>query len=219
MFTSNLKFVHINIRSLIPKLDEFKQFILAQNFDIIGVSETWLDGRVNTNNVKIQGYNFVRQDREGRGGGVGLYIKSCYKYSVINNDFTRKENFEQVWVKILFQKVSFIFGCVYRPPSHRFSNFLVDFDNTLTSLSPLCDKICCGGDFNIDFLQMFSNEVVEFNLLLENLSLIQTISTPTRITNTSSTLIDLLLLTNDVNVIHSDTLPGPQLSDHEFIYQ
>lgn len=214
----NLTFAHINVRSLIPSLENLKNFISTQNFDIIGVSETWLYGAISTNNVKIEGYGFVRQDREGRGGGVGLYIKNCYKYTLIENEFTRNESFEQVWIRVLLRKVSFIFGCVYRPPSCKFSDFLIHFDNVLTSITPLSDKLCCGGDFNIDYLRILSNDVTEFNFLLENVGLVQTISTPTRITDTSSTLIDLVLISNDLVLVNSDTLHALNLSDHEFIF-
>lgn len=218
MLRSSIKFGHINIRSLIPSLDNLKQFIINKNFDIIGVSETWLYKGVDLRNVQIPGYHFVRQDRIGRGGGVGLYINSSFEYTVVTNDLTKNKNFEQIWVKITLQKISFIFGCVYRPPSFKFSDFVVNFDNVLTSIMPLCDKICCGGDFNVDFMNFCSKETSEFASLIENLGLVQVISSPTRISDKTASLIDLLLLSNNLLLLNSDTLPAPHLSDHEFIF-
>jgi len=44
--------------------------------DIIGITETWLNDKVNGAEVVIEGYDLFRCDRLGmRGGGVLLYIK------------------------------------------------------------------------------------------------------------------------------------------------
>ncbi|XP_044744707.1 uncharacterized protein LOC123306667 isoform X2 [Coccinella septempunctata] len=34
--------------------------------------------------LQIPGYSFVRNDREGRGGGVAAYIKQNFKYQIIS---------------------------------------------------------------------------------------------------------------------------------------
>lgn len=72
-----LKFCQINIRSLLPKIDNFAIEFLDDKLDVIGVSETWLHKHVTANLISRPGYNLIRQDRDSdkRGGGLCLYIK------------------------------------------------------------------------------------------------------------------------------------------------
>lgn len=77
---------HINIRSLLTGLAELKHTILSCNYDICLVSETWLKGSGGEQIANIPHYAFVRKNMAGskRGGGVGMYIKLKYKYSIID---------------------------------------------------------------------------------------------------------------------------------------
>ena len=54
----NLSFLHLNIRSITNKIDNFSNFleILKIKFPIIGISETWLDDSFHC--VDIPGYSF-----------------------------------------------------------------------------------------------------------------------------------------------------------------
>lgn len=53
--------------------------VLDNRFDIFVVSETWLSENISTQVIGIPGYQLVRSDREGRGGGVGLYMNIALK--------------------------------------------------------------------------------------------------------------------------------------------
>ena len=63
-----------------PHFNDIKNTILLNDFDIIGISETWLDNNVSNKAVSIRGYDLIHVDRSGRGGGVGVYIKSNMKF-------------------------------------------------------------------------------------------------------------------------------------------
>nr|CAI5864414.1 unnamed protein product [Callosobruchus analis] len=59
--------------------------IQSSSYDIVAISETWLNGNVDGPAVQINNYNFVRRDRNdgSRGGGVGIYIKNYIKYKFL----------------------------------------------------------------------------------------------------------------------------------------
>lgn len=217
MKASSLKIGHINIRSLIPSLEEFKQFITSNNFDVVGVSETWLNKTINYENIIIDGYRGIYQSKNGRGGGVGLFIKVGFNITRIENEYTNNSSFEQVWIRMRLSKMDIVLGCIYKPPQYSQSSFLTDFDDILSSLAPLSDNICCVGDFNLNYLNYSSKEVREFNLLLSSMGLAQVFTHPTRVTLQSESLIDLIIMSDNMEVVKCDTLAS-MFSDHEFIF-
>ena len=72
-----LRTSHINVCSLLGKIDEIRLIVLSSDIDIFGISETHLNETIDDSEIKIPGYEIERRDRStGRGGGVILYIKS-----------------------------------------------------------------------------------------------------------------------------------------------
>ena len=71
-------FCHLNVQSLLPKMDEFRQFIqdTGETLPLIfGMSETWLTESVTDGEVAVEEYTLYRKDRRCRGhGGVLLYV-------------------------------------------------------------------------------------------------------------------------------------------------
>ena len=79
-FTNNLpKCLLLNVRSIRNKIDEFQALLSMDSFDVIALTETWLDANFEDKELGLEGYNIFRKDRQGkRGGGVLMAIKSCY---------------------------------------------------------------------------------------------------------------------------------------------
>ena len=81
------KLVHVNVRSLLKKIDQFRIMTTDLSLDVLTVSETWLNSSISSASVALEGYTLYRQDRETktskggtkRGGGLLTYIR--YKYS------------------------------------------------------------------------------------------------------------------------------------------
>ena len=75
---NGMKFVHVNIRSLWPKLTNLRTML--GNIDFLGITETWLNQNYSNDMLDIQGYSILRNDRliDKKGGGVACYIKSKY---------------------------------------------------------------------------------------------------------------------------------------------
>ena len=75
-----MHFIHININSLLPKIDELRNIATETNAAVIGITESKLDSSVANNEVNIAGYSILRHDRNRNGGGIACYIRSdlCY---------------------------------------------------------------------------------------------------------------------------------------------
>lgn len=75
--------VHINVRSLRPKVNEFAILLDSNNFDVITVSETWLDSTIENALLAMEGYDLYRSDRmrlgvtgSKKGGGLAMYVQN-----------------------------------------------------------------------------------------------------------------------------------------------
>lgn len=56
---------------------------------VIGLTETKLDKSISNAEIKIEGYNLLRKDRNRHGGGVACFIKSniCFnKIHILHKD-------------------------------------------------------------------------------------------------------------------------------------
>ena len=125
-----LKLLHINIRSLLPKFDEFSSIVTCNSLDIVSVNETWLS---NSHEITIADYDVFRCDRDGRGGGVALYVKQIFKPMVVSE--LSYANLECVWVKITVSNRNILIGSCYRPPSASVSYFENILNNIQTAMS------------------------------------------------------------------------------------
>ena len=73
-----LHLIHLNIKSLLPKIDELCNIAKCSNAVVTGITETKLDNTVYDSEVTIEleRYSIVRNDRNRKGGGVACYIRS-----------------------------------------------------------------------------------------------------------------------------------------------
>ena len=117
------------------------------------------------------------------------YIHSSLNYSRIHN--TSRTNAESLWLKVSIRNKSNILGVIYRKPGTNFDEFRNELDILLQTMNLDRNLTIIMGDFNVDLTQTEEkgNELLR---LTESYGLLQLITTPTRITNTStsSTLID-----------------------------
>ena len=146
------------------------------------------------------------------GGGVCVYVKDELKVNVLTPKLHRPENIEDIWMSVQCKNFpSFIIGCVYHHPlalNNSFNNFSDGFTTMCLRNKPLLIL----GDFNDDqFLP--DNKIRK---ITQALHLTQLIKKATRITSSSSTLIDLAITNRSDFIIHSDVLPCP-VGDHELL--
>ena len=222
-----MHFIHININSLLPKIDEVHYIPNITSASIVGISETKLDETILSSELEVDGYDLVRLDRSRRGGGVACYIKSSIAYSY-------KESFcsntESIFVDIFLPKSKpILLGILYRPPDK--SDFVKHINNVFTETGVLDKQECyLLGDLNINLIldekEIFSNKSYISNsqnlspltkVYLDfcfSFSLEQLISIPTRVTSNTATFIDQVLTNSSQKVSQCgviNTLQGKHL--------
>ena len=113
-----------------------------------------------------------------------------------------------------------IIWTIYRAPDLNLEGFFQDLNMSMSSV-PENTELVSLGDFNINFLcSEINNDRAKKRKLLRVTNIYhldQLISTPARITERSSTLIDLLYTNTSHHVIDRGVIPSP-LSDHCLIF-
>ena len=71
---SGVLFAHLNMNSLIAKLDWIRLILRKCSLDVLALSETKLDDSISNNFLCFEGLELFRKDRSRRGGGVCLYV-------------------------------------------------------------------------------------------------------------------------------------------------
>ena len=110
-----LKIAHLNAELLKCRQHFFptKELALENDFDILSISETWLNSYVTNASVEISGYRIFRLDRIGKtGAGVCAYVKSVLK------DLTgiTESGLHQLWIQVQNKKLFSLLVCIiYRP--------------------------------------------------------------------------------------------------------
>ena len=197
-----LKVAHINIRSIMGKLDLLKLLLMEKPIDILAVSETWLKPSILDSEVCIDEYSCVRRDRLGKGGGgTMIYVRDGISYRVGTE--LGSGSTESCSVEILRPKSKkVIIWSIYRAPNGNVDIFIDELNGVLQDISDQ-DEVLLLGDFNISNLANAHD-------------LEQIIDQPTRVTETS-TLIDLVF-SNTVHRITDHGVIDLSLSDHSMVF-
>ena len=77
-----LHFLHLNINSLLPKIDELRHIAKSTNAVVIGISESKLDDSELTSEIEIGEYDLLHCGRRRHGGGVDCYIRNDLSHNV-----------------------------------------------------------------------------------------------------------------------------------------
>ena len=214
--TGNFTLIHHNVRSLQKNGEQFRDNIFNLNVPLscILVTETWL--KENSLPPALRNFNFVQQNRIGRsGGGVGMYLQSSLNYTISEDLKCNSGLYESIFVEIKCENSkNILLGCIYRPPEGSIPNCLEELEILLEKLRNEKKIIYIGGDFNINLLN-YSNDgnVSQFIELFLSLSLYPTINRPTRVSNSTNTLIDCIF-TNFLGPATSGVIADTLVSDH-----
>ena len=71
-----LHFLHINVNSLLSKIDELRDVVGHTKPAILGITESKLDSSVSDQEVDISCYSILRSDRNRYGGDVACYVRA-----------------------------------------------------------------------------------------------------------------------------------------------
>ena len=223
-----LRLLSWNIQSLRAKFNEFKEFIdifHRENcfFDIIGLQECW--ELKNYDLYQLENYNFIHKTRtQSNGGGICYFINKKFKFKELKNlSIFEEKVIECLTIEIeLSKKEKLIVSNLYRSnanhatysTSEQNSRFLDAFSTLQADLSSLKKNSYIMGDLNYDLLKFEQHEKTK--VLLEDSfgnGFLELISIPTRISNTSATLIDHLY-TNTMSNCYDTSVIISDISDH-----
>ena len=216
---TDLTCVQLNIRGLLNKQADLLKLVnkIAGNekVDVITLQETWIT-KNNLHLVNLLGYKHYGTHRQGKkGGGVSVFVSN----ELTSHEFILLKKCEQYlescFVEIKLQNKTLCVGSMYRPPNTDEKKFNVLADWILRKLKSHKCEIIVGTDHNLDFLKNDKHQQTQ--LFLENIlsnEMIPCITHPTRITKSSATLIDNIIMSRSIfdtqrcGVIISD------ISDH-----
>ena len=204
----------LNIRGLTSKLDEIKIILSNHKFDIFCLAETFLDVDDSDSFYTIPGFCIVRRDRpSSNGGGLLVYVNNSLQFK--NLDILCDDSLEILSLKIMpkYEK-NFALSVVYRPPNS-VSEWYGCYTDYLHRLFALGHEVISVGDFNVNLMDASKSK--NWLDILSPFSMKQLINKPTRVTETTSTLIDHLYASHPANITRSGIIEY-SLSDHYLVF-
>ena len=204
----NIKIAHLNIRSL-KNREHYtlaKEIVLTNKLDIFTVSETWLDDTVSDLEVEFAGFNIYRLDRETKvGAGVCVFVKQDFKVDRLYDlSAIAESGLHILWLKIQIRNLKSFFICtVYRPPNTSINCLDNELSIRLVEALSFNKPIFILGDLNCNMLNANDPLCQTLTTFCLAFNLSQLVHQPTRVTETSKSLLDILLVSNKNLVIET----------------
>ena len=215
---SSFEILHLNISSLNEHFDGLNNFLaqLILNVKVIGVTQHKIPYGKGPNRF-LRGYNFFFNSSLTTHGGVGIFVSDDLQKPKIRKDLEKVNSFcESIFVELsLPNSKKYLIGCVYRHPNTSVNDFTEDFILPLLNKLAFENKKCLiMGDFNIDLLKSSNNTAISnYYQTMCSFYFAPFVLQPTRITNTSSTLIDNIFFNSLEHITTSGNFEY-QISDH-----
>ncbi|CAB4023638.1 Hypothetical predicted protein [Paramuricea clavata] len=220
--SEGLKLAHLNMRSLrnTAHFMQLKELVRANRIDVFTISETWLNHTVTNKKLKIDGYKLHRLDRlYKKGGGVCAYVRENIKSSVIK-ELTQisDTSFHQLWINLQYKKTKSLLACVcYRPPDWPLDCFENSLKPQYVHALSMRKPTIIMGDLTCNMLNTTSRECKSLTEMTSELNLKQIIESPTRITDISQSLIDVILVSSP-NTVRDSGVLNCTINDHLPVY-
>lgn len=184
-------------------------------FDILLIGETKLDGSYSSSLLYHPGYRIVRRDRKKGAGGLMAFIWE-------DLSGLESESVEAICLGVTdFRKCRFIVWACYRSEK---VNKPAEFISSLSSAIELMFKcrleIILIGDYNLNMLvneEEGRRENKALKDLCDRFCLFNQITEPTRITEKSQSLIDVILASHPERFATSGNLHFG-ISDHDLVF-
>ena len=199
------------------KLSLLSSYNSIYRYDLICLSETFLDSSFSTDNdrLSLDGYDLIRADhpQDIKRNGVCVYMKNSLGAKICGLSKLK----ECIVIELnLNNKKGYVIS-LYRSPSQsidEFEDFLLNLDQTMHDISSLSPSfIIMLGDFNAKSSSWYNHDPTSpEGFRLESLtsfySFSQIISNPTHILPTSSSCIDLIFIDQPNIVMSSGVHPS-----------
>lgn len=211
---NNFKLGFLNARSLNTGRDELESAIETHKPDILALNETWIKEGGELIAPSIHGYVFKHKARRKRtGGGVGFYIRQGIRFKVCDHPSSQ---LEQMWLEVRLPGARMAIGTAYRPEAVSVSTALDSLSESLNVFAS-CEYTCLLSDLNIDLLKPETSKTRDLIHFLYQRNLTQLVKEPTRLTEETATLIDLIITDIPQRCNKTITINNKDLSDHTLI--
>lgn len=161
--------------------------------------------------VVLPGYQHFFLDRNNKqGGGISIHVKQGIKYELLHPYLKSTDDFEILSLKCNEQMVSIL----YCPPSASFNPFCLFMDQFLELENDYC--LILGGDFSVNILEN-SPVSLQLNNITNTAGFMNMITSPTRITLSTSSAIDLFVTNVSTHVKVTGTIVT-DIRDHNVIF-
>lgn len=215
--TNHLKCFLINARSLLNKLHLFKAFVVQNEFpEIIAITESWTSSeRDSAGLLSVPGYTLFRADRESRGGGVLLYVRSNLN-AVFCPELTVSHGYkEALCCRInLTHEDSLLICVIYRPESNTDAQNSQCFNLIRSFQTTNAQRQLIVGDFNFKDVNwsdyVWPRNCDSFMESVHDAGLYQFVTFATRERNT----LDLVFSNEPYLVTEPTPVPSLGKSDH-----
>lgn len=221
-----LRIYYQNVRGLRTKIDSLFLAVTEADYDVIVLTETWLDDRIYSTQLFGTLYTVFRADRSilnsqrSRGGGVLIAVST--KLNAFVDPAPISDTLEQLWIMVKVMNHVISIGVIYLPPDRKHDTALIS--EHVNSLGSVCNRLSLDtpaflfGDYNqstlhwnfpvndipyIDPLQSYMSAAC--CALLDGFSLFNMAQINTE-TNHSDRLLDLVLA-NESAVSNATVLP------------
>ena len=229
--TQALTLCTLNVRSLFA--DNRSVFIsdllASENVDVFAFAETFQ----NTSTTPTQLFEIIPEDFRffgqprcchniqstrsrpaNIGGGLGFLVRESLSPDLVS--LSSYPSFESFGVNVKSRNSKLTIFNIYRPPdsssySKPFSTFLSEFCSFLSSAATTPHEFLITGDFNIHVNDSSDGHALQFLTLLDSFNLVQHVSSATHISNN---ILDLVITSNQSNIISSVTISPVSPSDH-----
>lgn len=154
--TGLCNFYYQNVRGLRSKIEDFNMAVADADFEVIVLTETWLNDEIHSAQLFGDKYTVYRQDRsllrtgKSRGGGVLIAVINSLASS--RNPVQLDDEIEQLWVTIETIERKVHVGVVYMSPELAgdpsvMARFVESAERVVCSLG-ISDQQLLFGDFN-----------------------------------------------------------------------
>jgi hypothetical protein len=216
LHSDGLKVGHLNVFHLTNKIHDISVF-LNQNghFHLFGLTETRLKDSIQDNFVSLPDYSVSRRDAAyPQHTGMAVYIHDSVRHMVMRRHDLESDHVESMCFEVKSGLSASVLICfIYRNPAAN-SVWMDRFVFMMDAIQNQQKNVYLLGDFNINLL---NKNNVAWESMLALFGLKQLVSTATRVSPSTSTLIDHIY-TSSPETVCNVTVPTLSLSDHYPIF-
>lgn len=210
-----LSFIHLNIRSLRKNFTTLISHInkIINKIDLIILTETNITDE-ESNLYSLHGFNSIFLNREGRGGGIAVYVKETINFEKTN---ITTNSYETLRIDININNKTTTVIPVYRPPSQNINTFTNELDQAISNINKRNQTIIIG-DMNVD-LKKTNTTTTKYLGMLSSYGLQCMVTDTTREddNNKTSTCIDHLFIRCNRTHAHAAVVTTT-ISDHYTVF-